>query len=180
MLNRKKWNSLTPHTNENQLYWPVLLCCCYCCFFPGWVCPTLILQYAMGWGQFQDTSVGSGKVQPKVKVTPPPKAQQNTSSPISKTSPKTATPKVLTRGLWRTVVKKKRSKKKTPETRKPAKKPAETPKKIKPEPPKPKVDASTKNVLSNAQSKPQSTPTTQGEGDREAGDKGKQRKSLRR
>lgn len=129
---------------------------------------------------FGSSSVGSGKVQPKVKVTPPPKAQQNTSSPISKTSPKTATPKVLTQedSDVPVVKKEKKAKKKTPETKKdlPTKKPVETPKKIKPEPPKPKVDASTKNVLSNLlKGKPQSTPTTQGEGDdREAGDKGKQ------
>ena len=128
---------------------------------------------------FGSSNVGSGKVQPKVSVPPPPKAQQKVSPSTSSPKPIASTSKVLTQEDSDVpVVKKKEVKKKKPKEapKKPAEKevPQETPK-PKPAPPKPKVDAATKNVLSNLlKGKTESTPDTQGEGDdREAGDKGK-------
>ena len=129
---------------------------------------------------FGSSAVGSGKVQPKVKVTPPPKAQQKVSPPTSTAKPNVSSSKILTQeNADVPVVKKKEvSKEKPKETPKKVQQkeqPKETPK-PKPVPPKPKVDAATKNVLSNLlKGKTQPTPAIEGEGDdRESGDKGKQ------
>lgn len=129
---------------------------------------------------FGRSRVGSGKVQPKENVPPPPKAQQKISPPTSKVTPNISSAKVLTQQDSDVPVEKKKEIKKEKPKVKPEKvpqrKPVEETPKPAPVPPKPKVDAATKNVLSNLlKGKTKSPQEVQGEGDdQEAGDKGKQ------
>ena len=126
---------------------------------------------------FGTSSQGSGKVQPKELVAPPPlQATKATSSPpIEKAETKVLTQKEasipVVKKEIKTPPKKVSPKKEVPKRE--VNKPVE--KKTPPAPPKPKVDASTKNILSKMlTTKKVEAKNDQGEGnDRVQGDKGK-------
>lgn len=171
----------TPHERKSAVLTSII--CLLLLLFFSWVGLSYFdppISYGME-VNFGSSNVGSGKVQPKINVPPPPKAQQKVAPSSTAPVPKTNTAKVLTqeKADVAVVAKKKEIKKEKPkETPKesPKKEPAKEIPKPKPLPPKPKVDAATKNVLSNLlKGKTQTTPTTEGEGDdQEPGDKGKQ------
>lgn len=126
---------------------------------------------------FGTSSQGSGKVQPKELVAPPPlqATKASSSPPIEKAETKVLTQKEasipVVKKEIKTPPKKVSPKKEVPKTE--VNKPVE--KKTPPAPPKPKVDASTKNILSKMlTTKKVEAKNDQGEGnDRVQGDKGK-------
>ena len=126
---------------------------------------------------FGTSSQGSGKVQPKELVAPPPlqATKASSSPPIEKAETKVLTQKEasipVVKKEIKTPPKKVSPKKEVP--KKEVNKPVE--KKTPPAPPKPKVDASTKNILSKMlTTKKVEAKNDQGEGnDRVQGDKGK-------
>ena len=126
---------------------------------------------------FGTSSQGSGKVQPKELVAPPPlqATKASSSPPIEKAETKVLTQKEASIPVVKKEIKKP-PKKVSPKKEIPKKevnKPVE--KKTPPAPPKPKVDASTKNILSKMlTTKKVEAKNDQGEGnDRVQGDKGK-------
>ena len=126
---------------------------------------------------FGTSSQGSGKVQPKELVAPPPlqATKASSSPPIEKAETKVLTQKEasipVVKKEIKTPPKKVSPKKEVPKTE--VNKPVE--KKTPPAPPKPKVDASTKNILSKMLTTQKvESKNDQGEGnDRVQGDKGK-------
>ena len=126
---------------------------------------------------FGTSSQGSGKVQPKELVAPPPlqATKASSSPPIEKAETKVLTQKEasipVVKKEIKTPPKKVSPKKEVP--KKEVNKPVE--KKTPPAPPKPKVDASTKNILSKMlTTKKVEAKNDQGEGnDRVQGNKGK-------
>lgn len=126
---------------------------------------------------FGTSSQGSGKVQPKELVAPPPlqATKALSSPPIEKAETKVLTQKEASIPVVKKEIKKPPKKvspkKEIPKTE--VNKPVE--KKTPPAPPKPKVDASTKNILSKMlTTKKVEAKNDQGEGnDRVQGDKGK-------
>ena len=126
---------------------------------------------------FGTSSQGSGKVQPKELVAPPPlqATKASSSPPIEKAETKVLTQKEasipVVKKEIKTPPKKVSPKKEIP--KKEVNKPVE--KKTPPAPPKPKVDASTKNILSKMlTTKKVEAKNDQGEGnDQVQGDKGK-------
>lgn len=126
---------------------------------------------------FGTSSQGSGKVQPKELVAPPPlqATKASSSPPIEKAETKVLTQKEasipVVKKEIKTPPKKVSPKKEIPKRE--VNKPVE--KKTPPAPPKPKVDASTKNILSKMLTiKKVEAKNDQGEGDdRVKGDKGK-------
>ena len=128
---------------------------------------------------FGSSTQGSGKIQPKEAVASTP--IQQATPPAQTTRVEKVAPKVLTQKEASVPVVKKQAKKVTPKIvtpknkvpKKQLDKPIE--KKAPPAPPKPKVDASTKNILSKMlNAKKTEGKVSGGEGDdRAAGDKGK-------
>ena len=128
---------------------------------------------------FGSSTQGSGKIQPKEAVASTP--IQQATPPVQTTRVEKVAPKVLTQKEASVPVVKKQAKKVTPNNvtpknevpKKQLDKPIE--KKAPPAPPKPKVDASTKNILSKMlNAKKTEGKVSGGEGDdRAAGDKGK-------
>ena len=126
---------------------------------------------------FGTSSQGSGKVQPKELVAPPPlqATKAPSSPPIEKAETKVLTQKEASIPVVKKEIKntsqKGESKKEIPKRE--VNKPVE--KKTPPAPPKPKVDASTKNILSKMlTTKKVEAKNDQGEGDDQVqGDKGK-------
>ena len=128
---------------------------------------------------FGSSTQGSGKIQPKEAVASTP--IQQATPPVQTTRVEKVAPKVLTQKEASVPVVKKQAKKVTPKNitpknevpKKQLDKPIE--KKTSPAPPKSKVDASTKNILSKMlNAKKTEGKVSGGEGDdRAAGDKGK-------